>query len=241
MKNVKNQTQVYTQQWVWGGYCDNTINHIDINCSDNISRLNKFFCELTGTNYVWKTSTEDIIGICHYRRYFNFMPLAIDNKSVSGWIKVQSDKKIMEILSNAEQERAIRSVLNEYDIIVPKANYSHISIGEDYKIAHGSKEWSIFLDVLDDFYGEKKHSLRIEKRNFFCNMLLAKKDVFDLYCSELFPVINKVFDIVGIPEGVDGVRYQPFRYPGYLAERFMTAFINANRLKFYEADLLELC
>ncbi len=38
---------------------------------DSISRWNNYYGELTGVYWAWKNEQEaDIIGICHYRRFF---------------------------------------------------------------------------------------------------------------------------------------------------------------------------
>lgn len=40
---------------------------------DNISLKNSSYCELTGMYWAWKNLRGvDVIGLCHYRRYFDF-------------------------------------------------------------------------------------------------------------------------------------------------------------------------
>ena len=43
------------------------------NTGDNISEKNQSYCELTGIYWAWKNlKNVDYIGLCHYRRYFDF-------------------------------------------------------------------------------------------------------------------------------------------------------------------------
>ena len=47
------------------------LGYLNDNTGENISAWNDRYGELTGVYWVWKNDTDsDIIGICHYRRFF---------------------------------------------------------------------------------------------------------------------------------------------------------------------------
>ena len=55
-----------------GGFKNEKIALSDSDYPDSISNVNKYYCELTGIYHVWKNTSDPIVGICHYRRFFNF-------------------------------------------------------------------------------------------------------------------------------------------------------------------------
>lgn len=203
---------------------------------DNISGRNRHYCELTATYWIWKNTSDDTVGICHYRRYFNLLPTELHSWSL---LTVPAlDRANAALLGDPRQARTIERLLGQYDLIVPRALYQQNSIGDDYMRTHGRDEWNEFLRQLDALYGADRHSLRDETRFYGNNMLLCRREIFDLYATQLFRVIDSVYAAIGERPAAHGTRYQPGRYPGYLAERFMSAFVNANRLKHFEAQVI---
>ncbi len=203
---------------------------------DNIAARNPSYCELTATYWIWKNSREDAVGLCHYRRYFNLLPTTAFHVPV---LTLSSrDETAAKLLSHPGQAVAMQRLLEQYDIIVPRAAFHPRSVGDDYVRNHGEAEWDEFVRQLDLLYGADTHSIRDENRFYACNMLACRKEVFDRYATQLFQVIDPVYAAIGPRPDEVGARFQPGRYPGYLGERFMSAFLNANRLKYYEAQVV---
>lgn len=97
---------------------------------DNISIKNDRYCELTGMYWLWKNTDCDIIGICHYRRYF---------------IK---DEKLLD-------KEYIENQLEKYDMIIPS---SACVKGEDvydhYRKRHYTKDLDLCREVISEKYPE---------------------------------------------------------------------------------------
>ena len=203
---------------------------------ENIAARNRQYCELTATYWIWKNTSDEAVGLCHYRRYFNLVPTELHSYAL---LTVPTlDRANAALLGDPRQARTIARLLGQYDLIVPRALYQANSIGDDYLRSHGRDEWHEFLRQLDALYGADGHSLRDETRFYGNNMLICRREIFDLYATQLFQVIDAVYAAIGERPDAPGARYQAGRYPGYLAERFMSAFVNANRLKHFEAQVI---
>jgi len=217
-----------------GGLGSGAFDHRD-DQADNISHLNRYYCELTGTYWVWKNIRDDIVGLCHYRRYFSTIALTDNADFPHTTFAATKD-----LLALDAQARQVERILERYDIIVPRPVYEPVSTQEGYLSSHGAHGWNAFVGALDLLYGEGRHCLDIARRFYCWNMMICSRQVFDLYCRQLFFVIDRVFERVGALPPQEGARYQPYRYPGYLAERFMAPFLLANRLRPFEAQVLQL-
>jgi hypothetical protein len=57
-----------------------------------------------------------------------------------------------------------------------------------------------------------------------CNLMIAKRDVFDDLCSWLFPILFKTMDKCRTLNN----NYQN-RYPGFLSERLITLYFHQNK------------
>lgn len=79
---------------------------------ENISEKNPSYCELTGLYWAWKNLQAEVIGLVHYRRYFERQDFS------DGLYHLPID----DILSEAEAEE----LMERYDIVVPKRQKYYI-------------------------------------------------------------------------------------------------------------------
>lgn len=169
---------------------------------DNISGRNKQFCELTALYWIWKNAKEDIVGLAHYRRHF--------------------------ILSENWEEVMYS---NNIDVILPVPLYVHPTLEGNYKNRHKEKHWDDMLEFVRDNYPEEYEDMnRFFKTTSLyspCNMIIARKEIFDDLCKWLFPILFYVADKGGIEED----NYQN-RYPGFISERLISYYFEKNRSNF---------
>lgn len=192
---------------------------------DNISMLNPYYAELTGEYWAWKNSNVDIIGFCHYRRYF-----------VTG------------ISLRKLETKDIEKILDEYDIILPqkryldKTNIEEIRIGhEDLNICQTVEDYDLLREIIKEKtpeYLDSFNEVLNEKEIFWYNSYICKKEIFDDYFEWMFTILEdfrKRTDFSKYEEGNS-------RVLGYLSERLINVYVKKHDLKvkekfFYQTEL----
>jgi hypothetical protein len=71
-------------------------------------------------------------------------------------------------------------------------------------------------------------------------IFITRREIFEEYCTLLFDVLFLVFQRIGTLAMEEGARFQPTRYPAFLAERFLMLYFHAKGLRVYGAQLVIL-
>lgn len=204
-----------------GGYRDNDKNVLYDDTGDSIASLNSKINECTALYWIWKNTTEPIVGINHYRRYF---------------ANEDSPDK-----NNYLQADRLQKYLSEADIILAKRLIPGISV-------HEHLEKTILPDALKQ--AESLIVEAIEKRQpdymntyhqvmngyvfYPSNLLICYRHAFNQYCEWLFSIILEP------AEKFDATPYDAYsaRAVGFFAERLLTVWIVRQKLKIKELPVI---
>ena len=179
---------------------EQTIADIRDDVGDNISSLNKSYCELTALYWLWKNASADYIGLSHYRRRFDI------SKSEAGSI-----------------------VENDVDVALTVPVMVTRGIKRQYGMDHSAADWQVLSEEMRKIHPDYADSMKVvEGHNYFYayNMFIMKRNVLEMYCEWLFPVLFACTDKIG--EKIDA--YQN-RYAGFMAERLLNVFLYHNKEK----------
>lgn len=205
------QNDIYIPLQV-GAALHDSLGYVPDDSGDNISVKNPFYNELTGLYWMWKNQGKcDIMGLCHYRRFF------LNENS--------------EILT----DREIEKILVNYDIIVtPRVCYPEgTSIYEQYADKHFAKELDLTRAAIEKLYPEylKDYDGVVNGREmYFANMMIAKRELVCKYAQWLFTVL---FDVEANLDMSDYNDYDK-RVFGFIAERLVMVWVLHNNLRVCE-------
>lgn len=196
-------------------YGDNIIRD---DTGDNISDMNPFYCELSGLYWIWKNyNIKDYVGICHYRRYFDFFD------------KLPKDIEDYDII--LPTPLSVNSTIYEH--------YAACHNGNDLKLVYDImiEKYNVPKEIANQILNNQTYM------SFF-NMFICSRTFFNEYCEFIFGIlddylkyhnISNINDVYQMVEN-DTDNYLKNIYPnntisyqsrigGYLSERLFNVFV----------------
>lgn len=199
---------------------------------DNISSKNPHFCELTCHYWVWKNlKNVDIIGLNHYRRYFDF---------TKKWPQFSADKKFIptdEFLSQDYQFPDLEKWLEKNDIILPIARHWRVSNSQQYGDYHIAKDWEMLRQIIKErspqYMPAFEKTMDHSNKSVGYNMFITHWKHFDAYSKWLFDILFEVERRV--PPIDDPVQSRIY---GYMSERLINVFCEQYNLNIKHIPLI---
>ena len=188
---------------VGGALTDEKVAELNDTAGDNISDKNGNYSELTGLYWIWKNALLKLgdgsyCGLAHYRR-------------------------ILEL----SEDDILRLRDNEVDVVLPYPMLYEPNIEAHHLRYLSNSEWNAVLQALEELQPDYAKAFQdILKQGYFYNynVILAKKDVLDDYCSWLFPLLFRIEDI-----NDPNKEKEPNRYIGYVGETLETLYFMYNK------------
>ena len=202
------------------------------NEGDNISVKNPHFCELTCHYWAWKNLKQvDIVGLNHYRRYFDFQ---------RKWPQFSADKHFISTDSFLSQEYLfpdLERLLQKYDIILPIARHWRVSNTQQYADYHIAKDWEMLRQIIRErspqYIPAFEKTMDHSNKSVGYNMFITHWKHFDAYSEWLFDILFEVERRV--PPIDDPVQSRIY---GYMSERLINVFCKHHHLRIKHVPLI---
>ncbi|HNW25852.1 MAG TPA: DUF4422 domain-containing protein [Candidatus Gastranaerophilaceae bacterium] len=217
-------------------------NLIGDDTGDNISHLNRKFCELTAIYWAWKNQDKidnpNYIGFMHYRRHLSFNPKKNFKYSEFGWIDEDIiDSKYM-LKHNLTPDK-IKKIVSSNDCVIAKFEkrnpYQYYQRCIDNRHI---KDYDTAIRILKEKYPELTvyaDKYNSGKKSFHYNLFVMKKNIFNEYCKVLFDILFE------LDKQIDYENYSSMeiRAIGYIAE-WITGIYLQYLIQKQKIKLLEL-
>ena len=201
---------------------------------DNISAKNKNYCELTAVYWAWKNIKKlypdlQYIGLCHYRRFFDF--------NTKPPFFRQETRVIPESALKEKDLFALKEPITGCDAVLPDAVISRSHAINGHLLLCSLLNYSILEIVILKLYPEYKESLRhvfyqsddVPHRNMF----VMKWELFEQYAQWLFNILFEFEKIIKMPAWECEKRIF-----GYMGENLLPLFCFHNNLSIKRRQIL---
>lgn len=212
----------------------NLVNVLGDNTGDNISEKNPMYCELTALYWAWKNLKDvDYIGLCHYRRYFDF------HQQTNSYLPITVRPTTAMTTFNFSIPTEIIDELKKGAIILPKKLVLKETVYKHYCKQHVSKDIHTLQTVVEELSDSKTTNAfnRLMKQNKFSpyNMFIMSWKDFTDYCTWMFNILEAV------EKQTDLSTYDPIqkRIYGYMSERLLNVYIDAQQKKIINIPVVQ--
>ena len=206
--------------------------------TDNINQYNKYLAETTGIYWLWKNCKDDIIGVCHYRRFLHdYNGKLLDLYDIDKLLD-EFDIITENIISINRNNYLFNNDIITYNELQAKRKtmytlyqYLEYQLTLGYKYQTRKELFDKYMDMIesydDDFIYYLKTSTVFAPHNIF----IAKRDIFNNYCESLFKILLPVIEEYSKdPDNYVYTESNECRFIGFIAERFLSYFIDSNHL-----------
>ena len=199
---------------------------------DNISIKNPHFCELTCHYWAWKNlKNVDIVGLNHYRRYFDF---------TRKWSQFSADKHFIATEDFLKQDYKfpdLEKLLQKYDIILPVARHWRVSNTQQYGEYHIAKDWEMLRQIIKErspqYVPAFEKTMDHSNISVGYNMFITHWEHFNDYSEWLFDILFEVERRV--PPIDDPIQSRIY---GYMSERLINVFCDHHHLRIKHIPLI---
>ncbi len=194
------------------------------NDGENISRKNGSYCELTALYWLWKNVDAEAKGLVHYRRHLG-SPDPVRRKADDPFDRLVTGGELVGLLSGHQA------------VVAKRRNYYIESVYNHYSQTFDGKHFDICRDILRETqpeYVSAWDELMCSRSAHIFNMFVMRADVFDAYCSWLFPILEE------LERRVDTTSYDSFanRFVGRVSERLLDPWLKVNDIDFTELPVV---
>ena len=173
---------------------DKRICELQDNEGENISGKNRNYSELTSMYWIGKHAEAEYLGLFHYRRMLEL-----------------------------SEEDLYRLKANHIDAVLayPAVYYPNIQTHHSYYVSES--DWNAMKQALEELqpeYAAAMPELFAGKLFYNHNIFIARKEIFQNYCSWLFPILERTEEL-STPKGWE----REDRYIGYLGENLTRLYI----------------
>lgn len=237
---------------------------IQDNNGENISKLNPYYCELTGHYWVLKNylhnCEEDYIGFAHYRRLPDLTSITKEDLPSIYGMKYSDSINFFKYLNSSN----LYNYCQNYDIICPCSCYMykntvnpdlrkqepHYNVYNHFKAEHNNDCLDILKSVIETYYPMYSDAMITcfnTEKSYFYNIYIMKKYLMIVFLKWKFDILKKTGEILKKEKIFDIEKYK--RMAGFIGECIINIWLlkhnnyNIGHMPIYmidfEADYIE--